>query len=99
MPVIYIHYGATEYDPEKFKPVKNHPMMAKPEGGLWGSPKDAVHGWKEWCEGAEFHMERLENSFQFTLNENANILYFNSTADLKGLPLVEHEFVPTSMWV
>ena len=76
--------------------------MAKPEGGLWGSQKDAVRGWKEWCEGNEFHverLERLEHSFQFTLAESANILHLNSAADLQGLPMVVHELVPVSMWV
>jgi hypothetical protein len=97
--MIYIHYGATKYEPEKFKPIKNTPLMSKPVGGLWGFPKDAVRSRKDWCEVNEYNVESLENSFQFTLTENANILYLNSAVDLQGLPVVKHELVPISMWV
>jgi hypothetical protein len=98
--MIYTHYGASEYNPEKFKPIKNRPISAKPEGGLWASPLGAKHGWKEWCEGNEFHVEKLEKSFQFTLAENANILTLRSTDQLRGLPEAKQEFdMGINAWV
>ena len=31
---VYIHYGASDYDSEKFKSITNAPFSVKPEGGL-----------------------------------------------------------------
>ena len=90
--MIFIHYGASQYNPDKFKPIKNRLLATKPEGGLWASPLGAEYGWKEWCEGNEFHIERLENSFQFTLAENANVLIIRSANQLHDLPKIKQEF-------
>lgn len=96
----YIHYGASEFDPGKFKPIKNKPLVAKPQGGLWGSRINSPLGWDVWCKREEFHIEKLEKSFEFTLAENANVLFLDSSVCLEGLPTVEHELMPTfSAWV
>ena len=47
---IYIHYGATEFDPEKGFPIENNKGWIKPKGGLWASRINATRGWKDWCE-------------------------------------------------
>ena len=86
---VYIHYGANQYDPEKFKAIKNRPLFAKPEGGLWGSPENAPYGWKQWCEDQDFHTDRLEKYFRFTLAPHANILQINNSGDLTALPKAE----------
>ena len=106
MGAVYIHYGANHYDPEKFKPIKNHLLFVKPEGGMWGSLKDASYGWKEWCNDQDFHTEKLEAHFRFTLAPHANILQINSKEDLVELPKVKPPEVngkefPTSImpWV
>jgi hypothetical protein len=98
--VIFIHYGASRYDPSKFKPIKNRLLATKPEGGLWASPLGAEYGWKAWCESNEFHVERLENSFQFTLAENANILIIRSADQLHDLPQAKQDFdMGKNTWV
>lgn len=87
----YIHYGSDKFDPDRFEDISNwedyHTCKShlglwsapKPHGGLWAAPinpKDSW-GWKEWCETNEFHTERLAKSFEFTLTDNAKVLYLN----------------------
>jgi hypothetical protein len=60
----------------------------------------AEHGWKEWCEGNDFHVERLEKSFQFTLADNANIITLRSADQLCDLPEAEQIFdMGLNAWV
>jgi hypothetical protein len=106
MPTAYIHYGSSQYDSEKFMPIKNRLLSVKPEGGMWGSLENASYGWKEWCKGQDFHTYKLEKHFIFTLAPNANILQINSKDDLLTLPKAESPIVngkefPTSImpWV
>ena len=82
----YIHYGSNKYDPDKFKPIKNNPMLAIPEGGLWASPKNAVFGWKEWYKCSDFQRCNIDIFFEFTLSQNARILQINCKDDLLDLP-------------
>ena len=51
--MILRHFGADEYKPELFKPIKDSHFV-KPRGGLWTSPVGSNYGWKEWCEAEEF---------------------------------------------
>ena len=99
MSKIYIHYGSKEFDLIKFKPIKNTPLFAKPEGGLWGSPEDAKYGWAEWCAAQEFRECRKDNSFKFSLKGDAKILYINSIRDLEPLPKAKNEPLQIHMWV
>ena len=82
----YIHYGHKEFNPELFNPVKTSLLRNKPSGGLWASPKDAEHGWKQWNEVEEFAECNEENSFSFVLSESANVCHLYSVADLEQLP-------------
>lgn len=63
---IYIHYGATSFDPVMGFPVRNLRHWPKPCGGLWASRKNATFGWKEWCIENEFRECDITNSFEFT---------------------------------
>ena len=36
---IYIHYGATQFNPLLHFPIKNKSCWTKPKGGLWASRK------------------------------------------------------------
>lgn len=95
----YIHYGNTLFDRYAFKKIQNHPFMAKPEGGFWASRVDARYGWKEWSSENDFGECKEENSFVFTLKENAKILEIHSVYDLEGLPRLEiKEQFRAMMW-
>ena len=82
----YIHYGSNSFDPIKFHPIKNVPFYTKPEGGLWASRTNTDFGWKDWCKKRQYHTEKLEESFQFTVAPEANIIEIHSCEDLKLIP-------------
>jgi hypothetical protein len=84
----YIHYGSKEFDPNLFEPIKNQEFV-KPLGGLWASPVDALEGWKVWCEANDFRECNEENSFTFTLAENAKVLHLYKSSELDDLPKLE----------
>jgi len=86
---VFIHYGSKKFDITKFEDIKNQPFFVKPTGGLWGSPVNSEFGWKHWCEGSNFSECNEDNSFQFILDETANILEINSVKDLDNLPRVK----------
>lgn len=44
----YIHYGSSNYDKNKFEPVRNITFRNKPKGGLWASPLNTKNGWEQW---------------------------------------------------
>jgi hypothetical protein len=89
MDTVYIHYGASNYEPQRFTTILNTLLGVKPEGGLWATPENADYGWKEWCESNEFNMDRLNKHFKFKLSQQANILQINCVEDLKSLPKAE----------
>ena len=94
----YIHYGHTSFDKNLFIKITNEKPMSKPRGGLWASDINAKYGWKDWNESAKFAECNKENSFTFTLYDNANILYINSVKDLESLSKAQDKFSFTS-WV
>lgn len=81
----YIHYGSTKFEPEKFEPIQNR-LFVKPTGGFWASPIETEWGWKDWCEAENYEECEKENSFTFTLSENANVLHLHNVEDLDSLP-------------
>lgn len=89
----YIHYGGSRFEPSKFDVIRNGAGIAhnKPWGGLWGSPVDSACGWK-WFASSEgiVPLSELteENSFIFTLREDARILTIKNRED-SVLPMVE----------
>lgn len=82
----YIHYGHTVFDRNKFKPIKNHFYLPKPEGGFWASPVKTKWGWKDWCKAEKFCECDDKNAFHFTLRDHANICKINTCADAMKLP-------------
>ncbi len=81
---IYVHYGAPQFDPNKFDPIQN--WWNKPHGGLWASPIDANFGWKEWCRETNFRECTEENSFRFSLTSDANVYYIDCELAESHLP-------------
>lgn len=76
----YVHYGNSIFRPELI--VKKLDRFDKPSG-LWASPEDSVWGWKEWCEAEQFKSEEyLNESFKFTLKNNARVLHVYSLNDV-----------------
>lgn len=82
----YIHYGCNAFDINKFATPQNRKYFNKPFGGLWASKIDAEYGWKQWCEKEDFYKCSENNSFLFTISDNANILYINCVNDVDKLP-------------
>ena len=87
----YVHYGSKEFDINLFNQIRNIPSWGKPIGGLWASAMDAKYGWKQWCENNEFSECNKNNSFKFTLIEDANVFHIYSIKDLPKLPKMLQE--------
>jgi hypothetical protein len=77
-PTKLIHYGSSSFDPEKFKPIRNNHIWAKPIGGLWTSPVDSEWGWKDWCKVEEFREIEEANSFTISLKPSARLYVIDS---------------------
>lgn len=91
----YIHYGHSSFDRNLFTPIRNREMLTKPSGGLWASAVDAKRGWKDWCTENDFSTDRLSESFEFTLSENARVLHIYDVEQLADLPETEQDL---SLW-
>ena len=88
---VYIHYGADHFDKNLFKMPKGCDYgINKPRGGLWGSPVDSDWTWKEWCEGEEFHLERLNKSFKFVLANGSKTFHIRTADDILKLPIAKY---------
>lgn len=85
----YIHYGHTQFEKDKFLPIRNRQMFVKPAGGLWASDIKAKYGWKDWCEAEQFRDCKKEKSFTFVLSKDAKVLEINSVQQLTCLPQIE----------
>lgn len=87
---VYRHYGHSHFDINQFNHVANRPYSNKPFGGLWSSPTEDVDiGWKEWCVGNEFNLDKLNTYFDFRLKDNSKILEIKDIKDLDKLPKVK----------
>ncbi len=89
----YIHYNSNAYDKERLKKAltteRLYGRSFKPHG-LWASPVNAEIGWKEWCEDQDFHVDRLEKSFEFTLSPEAKVLTINKLEDAADFLIVDY---------
>ncbi len=82
----YIHYGSSEFIPEKFKPIENgEHRWTKPRGGLWSSPISSDCGWKQWCEAEQYRVDLLGKSFTFELDDDVKVLEITSGEDASKL--------------
>ena len=87
---VYRHYGHSHFDINQFNQVVNRPYSNKPFGGLWSSPTEDVDiGWKEWCVGNEFNLDKLNTYFDFRIKDNSKILEIKDIKDLDKLPKVK----------
>lgn len=86
---IYIHYGSTKFDKNRFKSVKNISHFSKPSGGLWASDINAKFGWKGGNEYEHFMECEEFNSFKFKLSDSAKVLLILNVDSVKLLPQQE----------
>lgn len=83
MSKLYIHYGSKKFDKKKVTCEKSgFTIPSKPKYGLWASPVDTNWGWREWCAEERFRECDEEDSFMFSLTENAKILNIFSEDDI-----------------
>ena len=83
----FIHYGACEYQQNKFKSVKNSSFLAKPRtGGLWTAPIDSYFGWEHWCHREELQKWLKPGCFKLSLKPTARICIIDNYDDLISLP-------------
>lgn len=87
---IYIHYGATLFNPSKNFPIRNRQNSNKPLGGLWASRQDATFGWKKWCERERFTKCDDKNSFIFRLSDDSKVAFVHNRKDLDCLATYRH---------
>lgn len=95
----YIHYGDDKFDITKFNKVVNRPESTKPFGGFWGSRKNAVFGWKEWCTEIDFKFKNLTKKLQFSLSNDARILVIDNTNLLVDLPQNKENHILNKIYV
>lgn len=84
---LLIHHGAEKFNAKLFYTIRNM-SWCKPDGGLWSSPVNSEHSWKQWCREENFRLSGLEKSFLFALKDNARIYVINSKNDLMNAPLI-----------
>lgn len=89
---MYIHYGCDHFDFNKLYTqyleamndfCNQNNFLNKPPIGLWASPVNGHLTWKDWCEAEDFHTDRLDKSFTFTLTDSAKVLMVRSMDDAK----------------
>ena len=88
----YIHYRDDHFDLNKFNSVSgSDEFLNKPNGGFWASPIETNWGWRDWCKANDFHLDRLEKSFRFTLRSKANVYHIHPVSynSVFGLPLIK----------
>lgn len=83
----YIHYGSSCFDLDIFNEKKANPHnsshLNKPPYGFWASPIGSDYWtWRDWCESEDYHTDRLDKSFKFTLTKKAKILIVRSREDI-----------------
>ena len=89
MPIIHTsidlrHYGASQYDPNKFGTIRDRKWGTKPHGGLWTSPVDSTYGWGKWCKDNEFKARSL--TCWFDVRFTGTVLVIDGEEDLNLLP-------------
>jgi hypothetical protein len=76
------------------RPIKNGRLTNKARGGIWTSPLNSSHSWKNWCNGTNWRNYPEDLNFKLRFNKDSKILLINNIEDLNDLPLVkELEFI------
>jgi hypothetical protein len=94
----YIHYGHTSFDINKFKPICNKTNFTKPLGGFWASRVDSKLSWKNWCIDNDYCEINDDNTLNFKLKKDSNILEIHSVSDLEKLPKLKTDSIGFTMW-
>lgn len=91
-----ITHGLGNFDPLKFREIKNSKWNNKPTGGLWCSPVDSSFGWEDWCKTEEYYQNNgLKDKFEFDIDErNSKILKIDSYTDLQKIPSYIDNLMP-----
>jgi len=89
--VVYVHYGSSKFEKEIFTSVINREGWNKPYGGLWASKVNDDYGWKVWCEGSGFEECDENNSFKFTIRDEARKLRLADPLDFRNLPTQDNK--------
>lgn len=88
-----VTYGCgTSFDQEKFQAIAPYPgrnWINKPEGGLWGSPVNSKHSWRDFCKDAAWRKCNEEDSFQWDLI--GKVFVVDSYSDCQQLPWIGHD--------
>ena len=87
---IFIHFGNTKFNKERFVIPKNRNFGNKPIGGLWASPENADFGWKEWNDVEHYVECDPDNAFRFKLKKGTRLYEIHSKKDADMLPVVEN---------
>ena len=94
--MIFISFGTSNYDKNKFKQVDaNHELTKlrnKPFGGLWASPIKTKYGWSDFCDSENFKLKSLAEHFIFKIDENAKIYIIDNEEDLKKISFSKGQF-------
>ena len=82
---IYVHYGSSSFDMNRFENVQNSDMLSKPiNGGLWASPEKAEEGWQK----INSIRPQDKSFFKFKLDETAKVLLLNNKESIEKLPTI-----------
>lgn len=84
---MFVHYGSSEFDIHKFRPVQNRltgGLMSrhKPTGGLWGCPAGNSRGWIEFVLWNQLD-RNVSKSFYFDIE--SSIYVIDTVKDLEWL--------------
>lgn len=85
---MYVHYGSSDFDRDRFIKVENRKYHIKPNGGLWGSPVDSAAGWKQWYIENNFREIKEDNCFYFRMR-GWQIYEVEAEQDLQKLPHIQ----------
>lgn len=59
--------------------------MNKPFFGLWASPVDSTWGWRNFCMGENFNLDKLSDRFLFRLSPDSKIYVVDDAEDLDAI--------------
>lgn len=87
----YRHYGSDKFDPKICDPIKNIDYFSKPDGGLWGIPKDRISDVMNFLENSGWFelLGKTKSYFDFSLKDDSKILILKEESDFKDLPYLD----------
>lgn len=78
-------FQLAHYSAEPVTAIRSVEQLERPHfkpAGFWLSVDGNEDGWKEWCEGEEWGLERLACVHDVKLTPQANIFHLKSAADI-----------------